>query len=397
MEIGGEFCFADIGAAADGEVRVADLLDGWSRRYPVTLLSSGRSAYLNVWLTLRHAGRELDAVLLPSYLCYSILMPFRRMGIRVEYYRVDADLSPDWKDLERKAEKLGGRAAAVIVNYFGFPESGNADAARAIDRIRQTGMCVVYDATHSLLNYCPWPVEDSCLDSAPVAVPLADVCITSLRKALPVVDGAAVVWLGGARPAPALRATAERIDSYFSSRALAMVLKASYVLDDCGIRQNYLNLYDQAEAALDGELSATGAMSGVSRSIIKRLDVERIRRARRENYAELVKELHGQGVRRGQEGIRLGFGLLFPELPDGVVPLGCPVVADERDALREHLATRGILTQVLWQSPPEVPREEFPESWLLSQRILVLPCDQRYSAQHMAEVARAVRQWLSSR
>lgn len=213
----------------------------------------------------------------------------------------------------------------------------------------------------------------------------------SLRKALPVVDGAAVVWLGGAEPAPALRGATEKIDSFFSSRALAMMLKASCVMDGYGSRQNHLNLYDQAEAALDREFSANSAMSGVSRSIIKRLGVDRIRCARRANYAELVRALHKQ------DAIRAGFQLLFPELPDGIVPLGCPVVTDERDALREHLAARGILTQVLWQSPSEVPREEFPECWRLSQRILVLPCDQRYSAEHMAEVADAVRDWLSPR
>jgi len=367
MEIGGEFCFADMGPAPDGEASVEDLIDGWSRRYPTLLLSSGRTAYLNVWLNLLHTGRDLDTVLLPSYLCYSILMPFRRMGVRIEYYRVDADLAVDWEDLERKAGTLGARAAAVIVNYFGFPESG--DVVRAICRVRQTGAHVVYDATHSLLNNCPWPA-------------VADVCVMSLRKTLPVVDGAAVVWLGDARPAPALSVAKERVDSYFSSRALAMMLKTSRVADGWGNSHDYLNLYDQAEAALDRQFGANGGMSGVSRSIIKRLDVNRIRRARRENYAKLVRALHEQGASHA------GFELLFPELPDDVVPLGCPVVTDERDALRERLAARGILTQILWQRPPEVPQEEFPESLQLSQRILVLPCDQRYSPEHMEIVAR---------
>ncbi|HON43351.1 MAG TPA: hypothetical protein PLM74_09530, partial [Bacillota bacterium] len=198
------------------------------------------------------------------------------------------------------------------------------------------------------------------------------------------------VWLRGARPAPALGVMRERIDSYFSSRALAMMMKASHVADGWGNSCDYLNLYDQAEAALDREFGANSAMSGVSRSIIKRLDVDGIRRARRANYAELVRALCEQ------DAIHAGVELLFPGLPDGVVPLGCPVATDERDALREHLAARGILTQILWQSPPEVPRDEFPESWALSERILVLPCDQRYSPEHMEAVARAaVRRDLS--
>lgn len=395
MEIGGEFCFADMGPAPDGGASVADLLDGWSRRYPTLLLSSGRSAYLNVWLNLLHAGRDLDAVLLPSFLCYSILMPFRRMGVRIEYYRVGADLSVDWEDLERKAGRLGSKAVAVIVNYFGFPESG--DVVRAICRIRQTGAHVVYDATHSLLNDSPWPaaadasrsdsvlggVSDLASSSVPGASPAADVCIMSLRKALPVVDGAAVVWLDGAQPAPALSVAGERVDSYFSSRALAMMMKASHTADGLGNPRDYLNLYDQAEAALDREFRANCGMSGLSRSIIKRLDLDRIRRSRRENFVELVKVLSEHGPSCA------GLQLLFPELPDGVVPLGCPVVTDERDALRERLAARGVLTQILWESPTEVPREEFPESRVLSERILVLPCDQRYSPEHMEIVARA--------
>jgi len=395
MEIGGEFCFADIGPAPDGVASVADLIGGWSRRYPTLLLSSGRTAYLNVWLSLLHAGRDLDTVLLPSYLCYSILMPFRRIGVRIEYYRVDSDLAVDWNDLERKAGRLGCRAAAVIVNYFGFAES--TDLVRAICRIRQTGARVVYDATHSLLNDCPWPAvaDSSCVGRASGAAlgsapgqdlglaPVADVCIMSLRKTLPVVDGAAVVWLDGARLAPALSVAKERVDSYFSSRALAMMLRAAFVTDGLGSPRNYLNLYGQAEAALDREFGANSGMSGVSRSIIKRLDVDRIRRARQANYTELVRAL------LGQDAIRSGLQLLFPELPDGVVPLGCPVVADERDALREHLAARGILTQILWESPAQVPREEFPESWRLSERILVLPCDQRCSPEHIEIIARA--------
>ena len=390
MEIGGEFCFADMGRAPDGEASVADLIDGWSRRYPTLLLSSGRTAYLNVWLNLLHAGRGLDTVLLPSYLCYSILMPFSRMGVGVQYYRVGADQAVDWEDLERKARMLGARAAVVIIDYFGFIPSG--DSARTICRVRQTGARVMYDATHSLLNDCPWPAvaDSSRAGSALGSAPAADVCIMSLRKALPVVDGAVVVWPDGARPAPTLSIARERIDSYFSSRALAMMMKASYIVDGWGSRRDYLNLYDQAEAALDREFGASSAMSGLSKSIIKRLDVDTIRRARRANYTELVRTLHEQ------DASRAGLRLLFPELPDGVVPLGCPVVTDERDALRERLAAGGVLTQILWQSPPEVPRDEFPESWALSERILVLPCDQRYSLEHMEAVARAaVRRDLS--
>ncbi len=125
------------------------------------------------------------------------------------------------------------------------------------------------------------------------------------------VDGGAVlVWLDGTEPA--FCGGKPQLDGFCSARALAMMLKSAHVADGFGSREDYLLLFDQAEAALDNSFSPTSAMSPVSRSILKRMDIEKISRARRRNYSRLMTELE-----RCEE-VRA----VFPGLPESAVPLG---------------------------------------------------------------------------
>lgn len=368
VDIGGDFSFADIGSAV-GEASFQSALDKLSQEHPVSMLTSGRTAYLNAWLNLKEGGRPLRRVLLPSYLCYSMLSPFQRLRVRSEHYRVLSDLSVDIDDLSQKVRADMEGTLVVVANYFGFPE--REDLLCALSEIRRQGGLVLYDATHSTLCERPWP------RMTPAYGP--NVCIMSLRKSLPVVDGAVLVWLDGTEPA--FCDGKPQLDGFCSARALAMMLKSAHVADGFGSREDYLLLFDQAEAALDNSFSPTSAMSPVSRSILKRMDIEKISRARRRNYSRLMTELE-----RCEE-VRA----VFPGLPESAVPLGFPVVVEDRDLLWKRLKSCGVHADIHWMLPPEVCDKEYPESAWLAGRILTLPCDQRYSEEEMARMAQAVK------
>ncbi|MGI6540849.1 MAG: DegT/DnrJ/EryC1/StrS family aminotransferase [Bacillota bacterium] len=368
MEIGGDFCFADI-RCANGEPSYQNVLDGLSKGRPVSMLASGRTAYLNAWLNLKKGGSLVRRALLPSYLCYSMLSPFHRMGVETEHYRVFSDLSVDTDDLMEKAFDDIQGTLVVTLNYFGFPDS--VDLLSALAEIRRRGGAVVYDATHSALCERPWP--HSTFEP--------NLCIMSLRKSLPVVDGAVCVWLDGSEPA--FCGNEAQLSGFHSARALAMMMKSAYVADGFGNRRDYVLLFAQAEAALDSSFSASAAMSPVSRSILKRVGIEEIRRVRRRNFRRLLQELATCG----------GVHALISELPEDAVPLGFPVVVEDRDLLWRHLEHYGIHADIHWELPPEVPEEEYPESAWLARRILTLPCDQRYSEEDMARMARVLKEY----
>lgn len=364
MEIGGNFCLADINPADRADLSYEHFLKRCGAQSFMSMLSSGRTAYLNAWLNLKRRHPSLQGVLLPSYLCYSMLLPLSRAGVEARFYRVNADLSIDIDDLLRKARS--GNVLVVVANYFGFPPSPSLLAA--MSAIRQEGGALLYDATHSALCPEPWPATD----------PLPNVCVISLRKSLPVVDGAVSIWLDGSEPA--LAGGEWKHDAFYSARALAMMLKSSFILDNFGISSDHSLLFEQAEASLDSGFSPNTAMSPVSKSILKRVCVEDARQARRRNYSRLIMEFHGS------DHIRM----LFPALPEGAVPLGCPVVVENRDALWKRLESMGIHTDIHWDTPPEVSRNEFAGSAWLADRVLTLPCDQRYSPDDMTRLSQAV-------
>ncbi|MDD2201706.1 MAG: hypothetical protein PHQ21_05130 [Firmicutes bacterium] len=366
VEIGGDFSFADI-RLAESETSFQSALDKLGQEHPVSMLASGRTAYLNAWLNLKRGGRLVRKVLLPSYRCYSMLSPFQRLGVRTEHYRVLSDLSVDIDDLMQKACADIEGTLVVALNYFGFPES--EDLLYALAEIRRGGGLVLYDATHSALCVRPWPSM----------TPGPDICMMSLRKTLPVVDGAVLVWLDGTEPV--FGGGRPQLDGFCSARALAMMLKSAHVADGFGIREDYSLLFDQAEAALDNSFSPNCAMSPVSRSILKRVEIEEIRRVRRRNYSRLVSELETCAEVRS----------VFPGLPENAVPLGLPVIVEGRDSLWKCLKCCGIHADIHWTLPPEICEEEYSESAWLARRILTLPCDQRYSEEDMDRMAQAIK------
>lgn len=392
MQIGGDFSFLDVGHADFGGSSYAALLDRCGAGFPVTLLSSGRAAYAHVWLNLKQLRPELRNVLAPSYLCYSMLDPIKRAGADISFYRVKADLALDVDHLMRCAEMIARASSyesllVLACNYFGFPESDETLSAAAA--LRQAGAAVLYDATHRAL-YPPTPLPAPSLAAAVLAAGTDpfDVCVMSLRKSLPVVDGAVVMWLNG-KP-PAIQPREWKQGSFYAARAQAMLLKAAYLSDGFGDPSAYSMLFAQAEAALDHAFSPMSAMSPVSRAILRRVNVNHAIHARRANYAALLGELHG----RPEPSLQPLQALqpLLPSLPTDAVPLGFPIlVSGDRDAALSQLAAAGVHAEVYWHLPPDVAAAQFPESARLASHVLVLPCDQRYTPDHMSVVAKAAR------
>ena len=370
-ETGGDFCLTDLHRRVESQSAYSCLTARWAREAHLSVYSSGRAAYYAI---LRHIVAEAghsSRVLLPSYLCHTMLEPVRAVGLDAVFYRVQEDLSIDTDDLTRLMRT--DPSVIVICDYFGFHGS-----RRVLDDPHlpvTDDHFVLYDATHSALDPEPWKT----------AVWKPDVCLMSLRKMLPVVDGAFAVWLNSRSVSGPESPTS--LSESASLRSAAMLLKASYLLYGQGDKNVYLSMYHQSESLVDEEYQQTRGMSALSRSILEHVDFITARTSRRENYLRLLEMLgNAEGVRP-----------LFSVLPDDVYPLGFPVVADCRDELRTYLAQNNTYCPVHWVLPDDIPADEFPESHGLSQRILTIPCDQRYTVSDMTAVGEAVAQFLESR
>ncbi len=118
-----------------------------------------------------------DTVLYPSFICDVTMEPVHRLGLQVAFYPLSDDLLPDWRDLRRRIVSSNAKAV-MSVNFFGF--------AQPMDQWRQLTQetCVAWinDNAHGYgSRHEGTPLED-----------FGDVSITSMRKVLPLINGASL-------------------------------------------------------------------------------------------------------------------------------------------------------------------------------------------------------------
>ncbi|MFP6582604.1 MAG: hypothetical protein VCD00_08615, partial [Candidatus Hydrogenedentota bacterium] len=105
------------------------------------------------------------------------------------------------------------------------------------------------------------------------------------------------------------------------------------------------------------------------------IDARTVSRARKRNYQYLLERLRNLAFWADWEG--------------DWVPLGFPILTEAADHLWEHLSSRDIFAPRHWRDLPS-PKSAFSEAHDLSNRIMTLPCDQRYTTKDMERVVQCV-------
>ena len=104
------------------------------------LFDSGRSA-------LRFLGSKIKhkVVLLPNYICDSVILPFKQLNYEIRFYDIDINLKP-------VVNKIHSKDIGIFIHmgYFGF--NTNKDLKKIIDFMRKSGVLIVEDITHSFLS-----------------------------------------------------------------------------------------------------------------------------------------------------------------------------------------------------------------------------------------------------
>jgi dTDP-4-amino-4,6-dideoxygalactose transaminase len=333
------------------------------------LVSTGRTALKIIARLLKQSNRP-PRVLLPSYLCASIVQPFENEQVSLSFYPVEEDLATDPQVLLR-AIRQTRPGACLFINYFGFPPSAAVAAALASCR---KDSWVIEDCSQGFWTEGP--------ESAVGHV--GDFVLASLRKFLPVPDGALLVNRSGEH-LPALTPASGEFQRY---RVLGKTLRYEFLQRPAElpeIEAAYMKLFAAAESLLDTEIPWNAA-SVLSRRVLQTVSLAEVMTRRRKNYSVLA-DAFAEDSR-----LRDIARPVFPDLAAGILPLAFPVrvTGQRRDELRRELAGRGIFCSLLWPLPSQVSTETFPGSHRLSRDILCLPVDQRYDAEDMHDMLRAL-------
>lgn len=287
---------------------------------------SGRSA-----LEAILQENDFKTAAVPMWCCDSMIAPFLEAGIRVRFYPLGEE--------PPKAD------AALVLDYFGY--TGHSP-------IGSFDGTVIRDVTHSLLSR---DYTD------------AHYHFGSLRKWAGFYTGG-FAW--GLKEAPPYLADES---GFRPLRQQAMEEKERYILGQTDSKA-YLSVFSMAEDCLEQPGIFPGALR--DRELAARLDVDFIRKRRRENASVLLEAFADLSV--------------FPELKATDCPMFVPVLTDRRDELRRHLIQNEIYCPVHWPVSPIHRLTKDQEAFY--GRELSLVCDQRYTAADMRRMVDTIKEFF---
>lgn len=289
-----------------------------------------------------------EYVLMPSYLCPSILNNFKKLEVKYEFYRINKDLSIDIKDIKNKIEKLNVKAV-FFIDYFGFYH--NRETLEYLKKLQNEKIIIIEDAVQML-----WFNRRKFI---------GDYTFNSYRKFLPI-DGSIVLCKN-------LKTFSFTQDDYYNNINLGRIKKTAFHNFHIGKEEDFLELYEKSEKEYYDTDQIIG-MDSESKRMLSKINYNNIRATRKRNYNYLFNKLINNNK------IRIIFD---KKLIGENIILGLPIFIENRDEIRDKLRKINIYCPVHWGILGEKWSEKYVDSRYVSENIITLPIDQRYDTNDM--------------
>lgn len=320
----------------------------------ILYLNTGRSAIK--YLIDNLLEKKYTKILLPSYLCESIVKSVTLSNINVDFYKVYETLDIDIKDIR---SKLDDNTCLFIINYFGFEHK--KDTIEQLKEIKQTNT-IIEDCTHSILSNI---------------TSLGHYQIASMRKWIGIPDGALII-----SKEQDISSNIELVyDKFVIHRLLGQLFKNEYIEGKNIEKDKFLKLINDAEKYYENEFKIS-RISDISKMILNNQNYNKIIDIRRKNYIYLLENTFDLNIIKP----------IYKDISDNICPIGFIIKSKERDRLRDHLASNGIYCPVHWDIP-KVVSKDYNESLELSKNILTIPCDQRYTLDDMRYIIKKLKDY----
>ncbi len=322
----------------------------------IMYLRSGREALMMAGVAA--CDKKDKVILFPAYCCWSMSAPFEKVGYRVEYYRLNEDLTVDLEYLKM----LLGRVKADAILTMNFYGSAKTDDAVVLMKQTNEKIVVIEDFSH-----CTFSLKQ-------IHNPQVDIYVSSIRKSVGVCDGSIIV---SHKPMPE-QYIQEEVKDFADKRFVAQTYKRLYTWSkDQEMKQSFLGTIRECEGIID-EFTAVRPISERAKKMLAQVNGEDIAFARRENMKHLWTKLNGKvGMVPGLE-----------RCLDGS-PFSLPILVDNRDEVQGKLARRGVYTQWLWPLCDEA-MAICPVSKNMNEKMLSVPIDQRFSWDDIEEMAEII-------
>jgi hypothetical protein len=341
--IGGEFELDSLPSIKNAAQLTQNISGSWT--------VSGRAALFALLRPLKEKG--IAKILIPAYLCESLLQPIKALDLKYEYYPVDENLAA------YPEPSMG--SAVILIHYFGWLNP----STKALREASRDSFVLIEDMTQSVLS--SWKTGED----------LSSLLFFSLRKFGPVPMGA---WLNQVEKLPVAD---EMIKTIFWKSVSARMHKYIYLKTatevDNQSEQTYLNIFRSIDNFFDTSCMAYD-LDDVAKNLIDGVNWEDVASIRKNNW----KYLHTR--------LRESLTSFHETIDDDVVPLGYVIRCTGRENFRKRLQHARIFCPVHWDLPKDLDTRRFPISYELSNSLMTIPIDQRYGTEDMEYITQVIRE-----
>ena len=327
----------------------------------IAYLSNGRTA---IKFILSHImkKKQINKCWLPSYLCETIIQPFRELNLNYEFYNLEENLQLDINYLSRRIEK---NDLVFTMNYFNLVH--NNKVIEFLRKLKNNDVIIIDDLTHSFLNNNIFSYK------------ISDYSIISLRKWFGIPDGGIAISNNDLFDKNLI--VKKSFYDFVRLRLKYAILKSYYLDKIINKKDLFRKIHDKAEELANLTIKFN-IMSDISKTILNTVDFNNIIYRRRMNFKYLLSFFEDLDKIK----------ILSNNLDEGICPIGFPIITTKRDALREYLINNNIYCPIHWLLPEEIPKK-FDYSYSLSKKIITIPCDQRYFLEDMEIIAGKVKEF----
>lgn len=316
-----------------------------------TFFSSGRDAIFALITSLPG-----PRIWVPDFVCKSIYVTLQQTGRQLLFYPVTDQLLPDsaWTSQIQPGDIV------FITWLFGIRPT------EILSTLAQTGAVVISDLSHKVFKLSNW--QSAAAQSTYI--------LTSLRKTMALPDGA----LLGSQRHEVAAPTEPASESFWAVRAAALLSRGGSANQGFMSDENF-HLFKKAEQWADANPAAPRKMSDCARALLATRSENDWESARKETH-------HNQAILATHLAEKISCPQVKPTrtLPEIAVSSFFPILLEpqQRDKIKNVLADQRIYCPVHWDT------SFLDQPHPLSQRILSIPCDARYTHRDMTYIATVI-------
>lgn len=334
--------------------------------------NNGRTASVFAFNHCREKMKGKRA-LLPDYLCLSVISALKAAEVEYDFYHINKDLTIDIDSMEKAITQDTGMI--YFIHYFSVPQpKAVTDKIKALAKTHS--LLIMEDITQALFS------RDK------ERMGFGDYIVGSTRKWYPMTDGGIVAVRNGldGKSLPLM----QPYDESVYKELLISSLRTYYDTHPDAMKQLYLDREAEANAGRYKDLTPR-EMTDESKYIFFGTDTAGLMVRRCENYNYLYDRLKSLPEITIASSEQAGNG--------EYVPFGFTLLAKDRkdrDRMYGYLVDNGIIPEIQWKLPVEyyAPGKAAME---LSERNLMIQCDQRYCIRDMAYVCEKVEEYCRTK